>query len=79
MHTNSGVRSSLNRVREIDLSVVGREMVESGRGKLVQASIVTHDGLNGPIRLWVSKAAPFIFKSEEILSDGRVITSLMVN
>ena len=73
---------SKNSLRSLELRVTGQEMVEAGRGKLVNAWIVTFDGLNGPMRLWVNRQAPFTYKSEEILlRDGkpwRIITSLMV-
>lgn len=67
----------------LDLRVLRREPVEAGRGRFAQAFVVEYDALSGPMRLWVSKEAPFVFKSEEtILRDGkpsRVITSLMLH
>ena len=71
-----------NSVRLLELRVAGEESVEAGRGKLVQASVVVFDGLNGPMKLWVSRQPPYTYKSEEtLLRDGkpwRIITSLMV-
>lgn len=70
-------------VASLELRVLRQERVEAGRGRFADAYVVEYDGLNGPMRLWVSREPPFVFGSEEtVLQNGkptRIITALMLS
>ena len=66
----------------VPLHVLRGERVEAGAGRFADAYVIQTDDQTGTLRLWVSKVAPFVFKSEQIVLKAgkpwRIYTTLML-
>jgi hypothetical protein len=66
----------------VSLHVLRAERVEAGAGRFADAYVIQTDDPTGTLRLWVSKLAPFVFKSEQVVLKAgkpwRIYTTLML-